>query len=221
MSSLLPKYVLFDMDGTLIDNYEFHVKAWGLMCSKYGVPRNRSEIIRDLHGTNFEICQKYFGPEITFEQSEVMSQEKEVLYRELYAPHITPIRGLIPFLDALRQAEVPIGLGTMGTSENAQFVLDALDLHEYFAVLRTAESVTKGKPDPEIFISCLQGLGATEELRKEELWVFEDTTSGIQAAVRTGGTALGILTSCDEKTLLNQGATRVFADYQEVMNLLL
>jgi beta-phosphoglucomutase-like phosphatase (HAD superfamily) len=171
MSSLLPKYVLFDMDGTLIDNYEFHVKAWGQMCSKYGVPRNRSEIIRDLHGTNFEICQKYFGPEITFEQSEFMSQEKEVLYRELYAPHITPIPGLVP--------------------------------------------------DPEIFMSCLQGLGATEELRKEELWVFEDTTSGIQAAVRTGGTAFGILTSCDEKTLLNHGATRVFADYQKVMNLLL
>lgn len=220
MAIALPKYALFDMDGTLIDNYEFHLKAWGEICEKYGAPRSRTEIIRDLHGTNFEVCQKFFGPEMSFERSEEIGNEKEARYREIYAPHIEPIAGLHEVLAHLQEQGVHLALGTMGNSANAHFVIEALELSSFFSTVHTAEDVSKGKPNPEIFTKCLTSLGAPTALNSAEVWIFEDTTSGIQAAVRAGGIAMGIRSSLDDHALKNNGASHTFADYQEVMNLL-
>ena len=134
MDFSLPKYAVFDMDGTLIDNYEFHLKAWESMCDEMGAPRSRAAIIRDLHGTNFEICQKFFGTEITFEQSERIGRAKEARYREIYRPHIKPVKGLERVLDLLLSAGTKMAVGTMGNRENAKFVLDELQLHHYFLI---------------------------------------------------------------------------------------
>jgi beta-phosphoglucomutase-like phosphatase (HAD superfamily) len=72
----LPKAVIFDMDGTLINNYPFHLKAWQIICEKYGAPRSIDEIIKDLHGTNFEVCQNFFGKDITFKKVSVLVMKK-------------------------------------------------------------------------------------------------------------------------------------------------
>lgn len=221
MAIELPKYALFDMDGTLIDNYEFHLKAWGEICEKYGAPRSRTEIVRDLHGTNFEVCQKFFSPEMSLERSEEIGNEKEARYREIYAPHIEPIAGLHEVLAHLQAQGVHLAVGTMGNKENANFVIKALNLSEYFEVVHTAEDVSKGKPDPEIFTRCLDSLGASKDVAPDEIWIFEDTSSGIQAAVRAGGIAMGIRSSLDEVRLKEHGASHSFTDYQGVMNLLL
>lgn len=216
---LSPKAVLFDMDGTLIDNYPFHLKAWGLICEKYGAPRSEEEIIRDLHGTNFEVCQNFFGKHITFEESERIGDEKEALYREIYKPHIQPVDGLPELLEALKQRNIPMAVGTMGNKANADFTLDTLNIRHYFSAVHTAEEVSKGKPDPEIFTTCLKSLN-TDALEPDELWIFEDTSSGIQAAKNAGGSPIGVLTSKCEEELKSSGAIRCVKNYHEVLKLL-
>lgn len=217
----LPKYAVFDMDGTLIDNYEYHLKAWGAMCEELGAPRSREEVIRDLHGTNFEICKKFFGPHITFEESERIGETKEARYREIYRPHIQPVAGLVELLKLLISAGTKLAVGTMGNRANAQFVLDELQLHTYFSAVHTAEEVSKGKPDPEIFNLCLDSLGAdTATTTKEDIWIFEDTSSGIGSAVNAGGTAIGIITSRSAEELESYGAAHTSADYEMFMKLL-
>lgn len=219
MSIQPPKAIIFDMDGTLIDNYPFHLKAWGLICEKYGAPRSKDEIIRDLHGTNFEVCQNFFARDITFEESERIGQEKEKLYREIYKPHITPVEGLLEFLEVLKQRNIPMAVGTMGNKANADFTLDTLNIRHYFNAVHTAEEVSKGKPDPEIFITCLKSLN-TRDLQDEELWIFEDTSSGIKAAKNAGGSPFGILTSKSEEELISSGAIHCAKNYHEVLKLL-
>lgn len=216
---LSPKAVIFDMDGTLIDNYPFHLKAWGLICEKYGAPRSEEEIIRDLHGTNFEVCQTFFGKHITFEESERIGDEKEALYREIYKPHIQPVDGLPEFLEALKQRNIPMAVGTMGNKANADFTLDTLNIRHYFSAIHTAEEVSKGKPDPEIFTTCLKSLN-TGALELDELWIFEDTSSGILAAKNAGGSPIGVLTSKREEELKSSGAIRCVKNYHEVLKLL-
>ena len=214
-----PKAVIFDMDGTLIDNYPFHLKAWGLICEKYGAPRSQEEIIRDLHGTNFEVCKNFFGDHITYEESERIGDEKEALYREIYKPHIQPVDGLPELLEALKQRNIPMAVGTMGNKANADFTLDTLDIRHYFSAVHTAEDVSKGKPDPEIFTTCLKSL-KTGALELEELWIFEDTSSGIMAAKNAGGSPIGVLTSKSEEELKSCGAVYCAKTYYEVHKLL-
>jgi HAD superfamily hydrolase (TIGR01509 family) len=215
----LPQAVVFDMDGTLIDNYPFHLKAWGLICEKYGAPRSEEAIIRDLHGTNFEVCKNFFGPDVTFEESERIGQEKEALYREIYKPHIQPVDGLIELLETLNQCNIPMAVGTMGNKANADFTLDTLDIRHYFSAVHTAEEVSKGKPDPEIFTKCLVSLN-TGDLQGEKLWIFEDTSSGIKAAINAGGTPIGLLTSKSKEELISSGAVYCVKTYHEILKLL-
>ena len=214
----LPKAVIFDMDGTLINNYPFHLKAWQIICEKYGAPRSIDEIIKDLHGTNFEVCQNFFGKDITFEESERIGNEKEALYREIYRPHIAPVEGLIPLLQLFYNSGIPMAVGTMGNKANADFTLDTLGIRHFFKAVHTAEEVNKGKPDPEIFLTCLKSI-TQESLQTQELWVFEDTSSGITAAINAGGTAFGILTSKSEKDLSACGAAHCAKNYEEILKL--
>ncbi|MBL6671134.1 MAG: HAD family phosphatase [Flavobacteriaceae bacterium] len=213
----LPKIVLFDMDGTLVDNYAFHLKAWQHICERRGKTKTLHEIATDLHGTNFEICRKFFGQEVTIEQSERIGTEKEALYREIYAPFIKPVNGLYDFLTALKQQSIKLALGTMGNRANAAFILKALALEEYFTIVQTAEDVSRGKPHPDIFDNCLNLLEFKAPANPTDVWVFEDTSSGIKAALNTGAKAMGICTSKSAQELLESGAHCVFKDYQEVL----
>ncbi len=213
----LPKIVLFDMDGTLVDNYAFHLQAWQLTCERRGQVKTLKEIASDLHGTNFEICKKFFGEAITFNQSERIGTEKEALYREIYAPHIHPVKGLHDFLSALKRHKIKLALGTMGNRRNAAFILKALGLENYFTIVQTAEDVMHGKPHPEIFNNCLRLLEFTGTTNPTDVWVFEDTSSGIQAALNTGARAMGICTSKSAQELLDSGAHSVYEDYEDVL----
>jgi len=112
-----------------------------------------------------------------------------------------------------------MAVGTMGNRENADFTLDHLGIRDFFKAICTAEDVEKGKPDPAIFLKCLSSLNSIP-LKVEELWVFEDTSSGIAAAVNAGGTAFGILTSKSEEDLSACGATYCVKNYEEILKLI-
>ncbi len=213
-----PAYVIFDMDGTLVDNYHVHIDAWLAISIKYGGPTSREAIIADLHGTNFEICQKYFGP-TSEEDAERIAQEKEAKYRGLYAAHIEPVKGLMAFLDHLKYLHIPMAVGTMGTKENARFVIDALGLHPYLSHWRSAECVERGKPHPDIFLECLQPWEPLN-LEPNKLWVIEDTSSGVAAGKACGATVIGIRTSKTDEELRSAGADCTVSDYDELLKMM-
>ena len=213
-----PAYIIFDMDGTLVDNYHVHIDAWLAISTKYGGPTSREAIIADLHGTNFEICQKYFGP-TSEEDAERIAEEKEAKYRELYASHIEPVKGLMAFLDHLKYLHIPMAVGTMGTKENARFVIDALGLHPYLSHWRSAESVERGKPHPDIFLECLQPWEPLY-LEPNRLWVIEDTSSGVAAGKACGATVIGIRTSKTDEELRSAGADFTVGDYDELLKMM-
>ncbi len=213
-----PAYVIFDMDGTLVDNYHVHIDAWLAISTKYGGPDSREAIIADLHGTNFEICQKYFGP-TSEEVAERIAEEKESKYRELYAPHIKPIKGLMSFLDHLNDLSIPMAVGTMGTKENARFVIDALGLHSHLSHWRSAECVERGKPHPDIFKECLTPWQELN-LQHGQLWIIEDTSSGVAAGKACGATVIGVRTSKTDEELCIAGADFTVPDYDELLKMM-
>jgi HAD superfamily hydrolase (TIGR01509 family) len=217
MSLSLPKYVLFDMDGTLIDNYQVHLDVWSQINAKYGGPTDKETIIRLLHGTNHEVCVNFFGT-ITREESDRIGDEKEALYRSYYRPIIKPVNGLFEMLDFLKSQSIKMAVGTMGNRANAEFVVNALKLDNYFDVVATAEDVVHGKPNPAIFLHCLKMM-KVDQWNKEELWIFEDTSSGVKAAVNANGTALGICTSKTNEELESHGAVITAKDFSQMLTL--
>jgi beta-phosphoglucomutase len=182
---------LFDLNGTMIDDMEYHVKAWtGILNEelKAGLP---DEYIRgQLYGKNEELFHRVFGPD-RFAQADIdhWSMEKERRYQKAFKPHLRLIDGLEPFLLEARAQGISLGIGTAAIPFNVDFILDNLGLRPYFEAVVTADDVSVSKPDPEVYLSCARLL----HIRPERCIVFEDAPKGVEAALNAGMKVVVIL----------------------------
>lgn len=182
--------IIFDMDGTMIDNMMVHHRAWQRKLAEYGQVLSLEEVKERIHGVNEEILEREFGDRFTPEQRRQIASEKEATYREIYRPELQLISGLTDFLDHLDKKCIPYGIGTAAPGENANFVLDELKLRDRFKTMIHAGHVTKGKPDPEVFEKAANAM----KIPLQNCIVFEDSPTGAEAASR-GGALSVILTT--------------------------
>jgi len=185
------KGFIFDMDGTMVDNMMVHHRAWQRKLNDMGMPMPLEEVMQKVHGINEEILERLFGERLTPEERRKHSWEKEAAYREIFLPELRLVPGLQAFLDKAKAAGIPMAIGTAAPTENVDFVLDQLELRPYFMGIFDAKSVTKGKPDPEIFEKAAASLG----LSASACLIFEDSVTGAEAARRAGAESIIVTTT--------------------------
>ena len=95
--------VIFDLDGTLLDNNPYHLQSWKKYLENIGRDMTEEEYNANINGrTNKDVIDYIHGDVLNEEDSLKYSLEKEALYREIYKPFIKPVNGLLAFLDILR-----------------------------------------------------------------------------------------------------------------------
>lgn len=140
-----------------------------------------------------------------------LSQRKEALYREIVAETgITALPGVERLLASLQAAGIPCAVGSSTPRENIAFALDRLGLRHAFAHIVAAEDVTRGKPDPQIFLLAAQAL----RMPPTRCVVFEDTPVGIQAAKAAKMRVVAVATSHPVASLVE--ADRIVARLNEL-----
>lgn len=202
--------VIFDMDGVIVDNMEYHKKAWDVFLKKYAPGVELEEFSRHFGKVNKDLLKIVFKKEISARDEACFGEEKETIYREIYTDHIVPISGLVDFLNTLKQNRVKTAVATAAPRVNMDFVFEKTGLRKYFDVLIDASEVMKGKPDPEIYLK------ASEKLRcpPKHCLVFEDSMPGIQAAQKAGMKVIALATSHPVERL--QSAEWVVKDFTEI-----
>ncbi len=179
------------MDGTMIDNMMVHHRAWQQKLKELGLEMSLEEVKEKVHGINEEILERLFGDRFTSEQRREISWQKEEAYREIFRPDLKLIPGLQEFLNKMKASNIPMAIGTAAPPENANFVLDELNIRSYFEGVFHSKSVSKGKPDPEIF----EKAAASMRLSANECLIFEDSVTGAEAAKRAGANAIIVTTT--------------------------
>jgi beta-phosphoglucomutase family hydrolase len=184
--------VIFDMDGTMVDNNPYHLKAWQAFCKQHGRTLTENEYKEKLSGKNNTDTLRYlFDHPLSEEEMAAYKQEKEALYRELYAPHVTPINGLPELIRELYENKIPMAVATSATPVNIQFALDKLPFGKYFAAIIDSTQVKRGKPHPEIYLAAATAIN----IAPYNCIVFEDSLTGIAGARAAGATVVGITTA--------------------------
>lgn len=204
------KGAIFDMDGTLVANSPVHVRAFEIFCDRYGV-RDWKEKLGQAFGMGNDDIMRLIMPEELIREKGLaaLADEKEAIYREIYAPEIEPVAGLVELLDNLRKAGVRCAVGSSGCKANVEFVLEKCGIGEYFDVKISGDMVTHCKPDPEIYLTAAAGLG----LAPAECVVFEDAKAGIESARRAGaGRIVAIATTLDRQTLAGETEADLIVD---------
>ncbi|MBA2250418.1 MAG: HAD family phosphatase [Chitinophagaceae bacterium] len=192
IKKMKPAAVIFDLDGTLIDNNAYHIEAWKVFHDKINRPFSAEEYKTVFNGKiNRDIFNYIFQKELPDADIDRYTEEKESLYRQLYAPHIQMIPGLTQLLDALMQAAIPMAIATSGLPANIEFMFDHLPIRKYFEVIVDATQIKKGKPDPEIFLTAAALMHANPAF----CIAFEDSVAGVMSAKNAGMKVVALTTT--------------------------
>jgi beta-phosphoglucomutase len=183
--------VIFDMDGVIVDNMKYHKKAWEMFLKMHAPEMDVEEFSMHFGKVNKDLLKIVFQREISDEEESRFGEEKEAFYRELYAEDIAPTEGLVGFLKELNENGVKAAVASAAPKINVDFVFEKTGLRQYFDVSIDANDVTRGKPDPEIYLKAAEKLNC----HPEACLVFEDSMPGIQAGRNAGMKVIGVATS--------------------------
>lgn len=193
--------VVFDIDGTLLDNMPFHIEAFEAFTTAHGLPALTLEMRHWMDGRrNSDIFPRLFERALTEAEIAALSLEKESAYRRLSAGRLQPLAGLMRLLDALDAAQVPVALATSAPHENVEHTLRELGLSARLPTIARSDEVPHGKPAPDVFLEAARKIGVAAA----DCIAFEDAPMGLVAAGRAGMTCVAVTTSYPAETL---GAT--------------
>ena len=186
------KAVIFDLDGTLLDNNSYHLKSWIEYLKKIGRNISEEEYNANINGrTNTDVIKYIYNREMSNDEILKYTLEKEALYRELYKPYIKPIAGLIDFLEILKEKEIPMAIATSGIQPNIDFMFEEVPIRQYFKEVVNSSHIKKGKPDPEIYLKTASLLN----IPPKNCLVFEDAVVGIKSAKAAGMKVVAVATT--------------------------
>jgi beta-phosphoglucomutase len=178
------KAFLFDLNGTMIDDMQFHLKAWyHILNDDLGANLSWSATKSHMYGKNSELLIRIFGKDrFTQEEMDRLSIEKEKRYQQEYKPHLQLIPGLHQFLEKAHAMNIPMAIGSAAIMFNIDFVLDNLNIRHYFKAIVSADDVQTSKPHPETYLKAALQLG----IDPGNCLVFEDAPKGVEAAHNAG-----------------------------------
>lgn len=179
-----PKAIIFDLNGTMIDDMKYHTLAWhSIMNEDLGANLTYDTVKKEMYGKNHEVLERVFGKhKFSVEEVEKLSFDKEKRYQEDYFPHLALIDGLDKFLGKAKENNIAMAIGSAAIPFNIDFVVDGLNIRDYLAAIVSADDVLTSKPDPETFLKAAEALG----IKPEDCLVFEDAPKGVESALNAG-----------------------------------
>ena len=190
------KAFIFDLNGTMINDMDFHIRAWHTILTSLGAELSLEQVKLECYGKNEELLERIFPGRFSNEEMQTMILHKEKTYQLEFKPHLKLIAGLASFLQKAYAESIPMGIGSAALPMNINYVLDGLQIRHYFKAIVSAVDVAFSKPHPETFLSCAKQLG----VEPSNCIVFEDSPKGVLAAKMAGMQSVVLTTmhSADE-----------------------
>lgn len=190
--------VIFDMDGVICHTNPFHSLAFQSFFAKRQMFPTKEEFKAHMYGkSNRYIFSHFFQREISDSELVELENEKESLFREIYAPHIETIPEFLPFLESIKSAGLKTGVATSAPRANLDLIVSHLQIAPHMESMMASEHVTHHKPHPEVYVTSADRLGVDPST----CVVFEDSFSGVTAGLAAGMRVVGVLSSHSREEL--------------------
>lgn len=184
---------IFDLDGVITDTAKFHYQAWKALADSLGIPIDETfnetlKGISRMDSLDRILAHGHRENAFTPVEKEALAQQKNDHYVQLLE-HLTTedvLPGVVPLLQQAQAHHIPCAVAS--ASKNAPLILEKLGVRAYFATIVDPDSLSKGKPDPEIFLAAADSIGVLPQ----NAIGFEDAQSGIDGLKAAGIYAVGL-----------------------------
>lgn len=173
------RLLISDFDGTLVDTFEANYRAYTGAFESVGLDLGR-ERYRECFGFRFDRFMEALG--ISDNATREVIREKKAEMYPCYFDCLRVNRPLIDFISAFHASGGMTAIASTARGKNLRNALDYLGIRADFDLVLAGESVSKGKPDPEIYLTVLNKMG----VKPDEALVFEDSGVGFKAAEAAG-----------------------------------
>lgn len=119
---------------------------------------------------------------------ELMEERRKIFYSFLKEENIKPMHGLINLLNILKKANKKIAIASSSEREYIEYVINKLNIKDFFEIIVSGYDVKKSKPEPDIFLKASEIL----KIDPKECLVIEDSVNGVLAAKRAGMKCIAI-----------------------------
>jgi len=174
--------VIWDVDGVIIDSADQHRRAWKQMAEEQGLPYSDEAFWASFGMRNADVIPRMFGVHGPADRITALANRKEAIYRQLLAAEATALPGARELMAALHAAGYHQALGSSAPEENIRIIVTLLELTPFLDAIVSGETVTHGKPAPDIFLAAAARLG----IEPGHCLVLEDAPAGV-AAAHAGG----------------------------------
>lgn len=190
------KAVLFDMDGLMFDTESAYSVVHSVMSERRGKVFT-NEVKRTLMGKRatevMELLNEFWERKETLEDL-LAEQDEELMIA--YRDSVEKMAGLDDIIEYLDNNNIRKCIGTSSRRFLVDILLKKYGIEDAFEFVVSGDSVTRGKPHPEIYDKCIEKLG----LAPEECLVLEDSLNGVRAGISAGCHTCAIPSqyTCDE-----------------------
>lgn len=194
----LPRGVLFDMDGVLVNSEEFLAEAACRMFAEHGLSVRPEDFVPFI-GTGESrylggVAEKY-GLALDIAQAKERTYD---IYLERIRGVLKPLPGVHSFLERCRRAEKKMALVSSADRRKVEGNLREIGVGlETFDAVLTGEDAVRKKPAPDLFLAAAGRLG----LAPQSCLVIEDAVNGVRAAKAAGMRCLALTTSFPAEAL--------------------
>lgn len=178
---------IFDLDGVVVNTVPLHFEAWKRMFNEYGHDFTFDDYKQKVDGIPRYDGARAILTELSDEEIKAAGEKKQEYFRELLdAADIPRYDTTIELIDNLLTAGIKVAV--ISSSKNCPHILKKIGIYDRLNAVISGKDITKGKPDPQIFLMAAEKLGATPE----NCVVFEDAVLGVEAAKNGNMKCIGI-----------------------------
>lgn len=182
MNTRLPKLIIFDMDGVIIDSEPLHENARQMMYKKFDIKPDDSlpNPIGNPTDGYWKLCiDKY---KLDENNLELEKMQYDLVLNQIIEYNLPPSNGLMEVLKWAKENNIKIALASSSTRHLVDGILKGLKVHDFFDCVIAGDEVKVKKPDPEIYLRILKKLG----IKPGDAVAIEDSNPGIMAAMSAG-----------------------------------
>lgn len=211
----MPRAVIFDVDGTLVDSVDLHARAWHDAFLLYGRDIPYEDVRYQIGKGGDQLMPVFFPPDELRRFGEEMQKRRSLLYRERYMSQVRAFPGVRELFERIRRDGKRIALASSAERDEFEHNMQLLGIGDLIDGATSAHDAERSKPFPDIFEAAIARL---DGLRAEEAIAVGDTHYDAEAAGQIGLRTVGMLCGgFPEEDLRDAGCVEIWKDPADLL----